>query len=245
MKKIASILSLILLVTTPQVFGRLIISQYYEGNVGSNKWIEIANGTEDNINLDNEEYYLGLWANQNAEGYKNDVDPTYSIALKGSLSSGSTLLLSHTSSDTPLYASANMTSGSVGNFNGNDSLVLYYGSTFATANVVDAIGFTDSGKEGANTSFVRISTEPGWNTTDGSQAREFASIWSEVSLDTVNNAGTGSNEQLGSTTLAVVPEPALYAFAFAALSMTLVFCQHRRRIRAMPPPLTKPWFHKR
>ena len=116
------------------------------------------------------------------------------------------------------------------NFNGDDSLTLWTGATFSTESIIDAIGFTDLGNEGADTSFVRISNAAGWNTTSGSTVENFPSVWSEVTLAAVADAAVGSNERLGFSTVAVVPEPSTYAMlALAGAGFAGYVIRRRRR----------------
>jgi autotransporter-associated beta strand protein len=183
-------------VTSPQ----LLITQYYEGP-STNKWIEITNIGGATIDLAAGDFYLGHFNNANAEGYKTDVAANFSMALTGTLTGGQSLLLGNTGNTTPTYASADVNNNSVINFNGNDSIVLYTGATFASANIVDAIGFTNSGNEGVDKSFVRLATAAGYNLTAGSDVLDFASVWNQVTMATVDAATAGTDERLGYSSL--------------------------------------------
>ncbi|MFV0337991.1 MAG: PEP-CTERM sorting domain-containing protein [Chthoniobacterales bacterium] len=183
----------------------ILITQYYEGS-SFNKWIEITNVGPDTIDLGAGAYKLSLWSNANTEAYKTDGTPNQTMSLTGSLSSGASFLYSHGSTTLPSYATATSTNSSVINFNGDDSLTLWSGATFTTASVLDAIGFTDAGNEGTDTSFVRASVDAGWNTTAGSTALDFPDVWTEVTIATVDGATAGTDNYLGYSSL-VIPEP--------------------------------------
>ena len=169
--------------------GELIISQYYEG-AGSDKWIEIYNPGSSAVDFTAGGYRLGIWANAIRESWKTNGAPTGSAALTGSLAAGGTFLLSHTSATNPLYATADMKNGTVCNFNGDDSLVLFTGETFAFANVVDTFGLT--GNTAANTSFVRKVT-----ITTGVNTDFNAADWDQFTYEQVDAAAEGTNERLG------------------------------------------------
>ncbi|HEY2783970.1 MAG TPA: hypothetical protein VGJ05_03270 [Fimbriiglobus sp.] len=154
--------------------GQVVISQYYEGT-SNNKWIELFNAGPSSVNLST--VTAGVWSNANAEGYKSNTAPTSSFTLSGTLASGGIYLLSHPLATLPSYATANATSTSVIGFNGNDSFAIYAAGTFSTANVLDAIGFTNAGNEGMDKSFTRSSLTAGWNTTGGTNATSFSCKW--------------------------------------------------------------------
>ncbi len=203
--------SLAATVVIPQnASGVLVISQYYEGP-STNKWIELFNSGPTTVSLTS--VAVGLWANANAEGYKSNTAPSNTFTLTGTIAPGATFVLGNTGNTTPSYAIANLNSNTVINFNGNDSIAIYTSGTFATANLIDAIGFTEAGNQGVDKSFVRTSLSAGYNTTSGSNVTNFASVWQEVVLATVNSAATGTNERIGFSTLPVaVPEPTAFLF---------------------------------
>jgi fibronectin-binding autotransporter adhesin len=182
--------------------GQLMITQYYEGT-GTSKWIEISNIGAASIDLASGGYRVGHYNNASAEGYKTDIAPNFTMALTGSLAAGQSLLLGNTG-NAALYASSHtplLNDNSVINFNGNDSIVLYTTSTFATANIVDAIGFTNTGNEGADKAFVRTATTTGYNTVSGSDVLDFSSSWTQVTNATVDGATAGTDNRLGYTSL--------------------------------------------
>ena len=128
----------------------LIISQYYEG-ASNNKWIEIYNAGSESVDLTAGAYRLGRWDNANREAWKTGTAPAGSIALSNSIAPNATYLVRNTSATLPAYATADLASGTL-TFNGDDSVVLYTGATYAFANVVDAFGMTAT--QGLDRSFV-------------------------------------------------------------------------------------------
>ncbi|MBN1269298.1 MAG: lamin tail domain-containing protein [Kiritimatiellae bacterium] len=189
----------------------IIISQYYEGT-SYNKWVELYNTGGSAVDLSAGNYYLGLWSNASREGWKGATGPNSTIALSGTLAAGATYLLSHSSATAPTYVSADLTSSTVCNFNGDDSLVLYVGSTYAFANVVDAFGLTGSGY--ADISYVRDpSISTGVNTDFNSDD------WVQYAYTDVDTSN-GTSRDLGQH--AVIPEPmtaSLFGIALAILGL--------------------------
>ncbi|HYF66184.1 MAG TPA: lamin tail domain-containing protein, partial [Herpetosiphonaceae bacterium] len=102
----------------------LFISEYVEGS-SSNRAIELFNGTAGAIDLS--AYTLSLYAN-------GATSATTSAALSGVLAAGDTYVLANPSATSTLLGKADATSGVI-NYNGNDALVLYRGSS-----VIDAFG---------------------------------------------------------------------------------------------------------
>ncbi|HPJ56645.1 MAG TPA: lamin tail domain-containing protein [Kiritimatiellia bacterium] len=132
----------------------LILSQYYEGS-GDNKWIELYNPGAVPVDLDAAGYRLGLWQNAGREGWKTGTAPAIATVLTGTVAPGSTYLVSHGAAAAPAYAVANVASNGL-IFNGDDSVVLYTGTEYNFANVVDAIGLLSN--TAANCSLVRAPT---------------------------------------------------------------------------------------
>lgn len=170
--------------------GGLIISQYYEG-ASNDKWIEIYNPGPSAVDMAAEGYRLGLWANDNVEGWKTNGAPTYPAAvLTNILPAGATFLYSHASAALPAYAVADMTGQSAW-FNGDDTPVLFTGDPYDFANVVDVIGLQDSSAENEK-SLVRTNT-----VTTGVNTDFNAADWIEYTLTEVEDATAGTNERLG------------------------------------------------
>lgn len=189
--------------------GALIISQYYEGT-SNNKWIEIFNPGASAVDLGADGYRLGIWINANREGWKTSGAPDQNMALTGVVGAGATILLRHGSATNPAYASATFTNSSVINFNGDDSLVLYTGTTFNFGNVVDAFGMIATNS--ADTSFVRKT-----NITAGVNTDFDAAEWDQFTLALVDGAAEGTNERLGYHSLGGPPTPTVQ-FASASAS---------------------------
>lgn len=108
----------------------LFFSEYVEGS-GTNKYLEIYNGTGTAVDLS--DYRVKLYANGSttATGTSNDVQ------LSGMLANNSTIVLKNSTS--ALYTSAAVTVAAV-NFNGNDAVALYKISTGANVDIFGRIG---------------------------------------------------------------------------------------------------------
>jgi len=171
--------------------GEVFISQYYEG-ASNDKWVELFNTGTNTINLSTGGFRLGLWSNANREGWKTNQSPSASVALTGSLAPGVCYLIKHGSAALPSYATADLTSSSVCNFNGDDSLVLYRGASFSITGVVDSIGLT-----GTQLSDVSISRLAGTTSGKTETNNYLPSEWDVSAIATVNNAATGTPERLG------------------------------------------------
>jgi hypothetical protein len=166
----------------------LIISQYYEG-ASNNKWIELFNPADEAVDLDAAGYRLGLWQNAAREGWKSGSAPAIATVLSGTIAPGATYLVSHGDAAAPAYAVANVASNGL-LFNGDDSVVLYTGSTYNFANVVDAFGLT--GNTAANCSYVRAQA-----VVSGTQADFHADDWIRFEYASVDAADANVPERLG------------------------------------------------
>jgi len=173
----------------------VLISQYYEGAAGTDRYIELYNPNATPSTLTG--YVLTGWNNAAAESWKtNGNTPTNQISLSAvTVPAHGYFLIKGTGATIPSYAasSADIADSTVGTgFNGNDSIVLYSSGTFSTSNIVDAVSFTNSGNEGLDTSFYRSGTAVGYNLTSGSTVLTFPSVWITKPLADVNSA-TASN----------------------------------------------------
>ena len=166
----------------------LILSQYYEGS-GDNKWIELFNPGAEPVDLDAVGYRLGLWQNAGREGWKTVTAPAIAIVLTGTVAPGSTVLVSHGAAAAPAYAVANVASNGL-IFNGDDSVVLYTGTEYDFANVVDAFGLLSN--TAANCSYVRAATICCGVTTDFD-----ADDWLRFDYAAVDTADVEVPERLG------------------------------------------------
>ena len=118
------------------------MSEYIEGS-SFNKAIEIFNGTDSAVDLAAGLYTLELYSNGSST-------VSQSVALSGTIASGDVYVLTHPSADAAILAEADVTNGSVINFNGDDAVVLRKDGA-----VVDAFG--------------QIGTDPGSQWTGGGQ----------------------------------------------------------------------------
>lgn len=166
----------------------LILSQYYEGS-GDNKWIELFNPGAEPVDLDAAGYRLGLWQNAGREGWKTGSAPAFATILTGTVAPGSTYLVSHGAAAAPAYAAANAASNGL-IFNGDDSVVLYTGTEYDFANVVDAIGLRSN--TAANCSYVRAPAVCCGVTTDFD-----AGDWIRFDYAAVDTADVEVPERLG------------------------------------------------
>ena len=112
----------------------LIISEYIEGS-GSNKAIELYNGTGETVDLS--KYTVEIYTNAATE-------PKIPVALSGTLESGKTFIISNSGSDPVILGLTDLSNNTVANFNGDDPLVLKKNGV-----IIDSIG--------------QIGTDPGTN----------------------------------------------------------------------------------
>ena len=211
----------------------LVISQYFVGPVKS-QWIELFNSGSSAIDLSG--YSVGLWQDANAEGYKSGAAPTASVVLPNvSLASGGVFLLSDAEAGLPLDLVADYKNSVVLRITGNDSFALYTAGAYSTGSLVDAIGFTNSGNEGAYKGFVRISLDDGYDLITGSNVLDFAAIWESVTVVQVLNAEPGMHAHLGTTALtaavAAIPEPTAALFGGALASLLGLTIARRPAVR--------------
>jgi hypothetical protein len=195
--------------TTTVPVGDVLITQYYEGS-GQNKYIELSNVTASPIDISS--FSLTSWSNATTEDWKTSGNTTTrTTSFDGIvLAPGATIFVANPDATEPFSASdADVSTGESTFFNGDDSVVLYATSSQDPTNIVDAIPFTDAGNEGSDTSFVRISTDPGYDLVAGTNVTDFASVWSEITLEAADNAVFGDDAYFGSSAL-VTPPPQLF-----------------------------------
>ena len=146
-------------------------------------------------------YRLGQFSNTNREGWKIDTAANTTVVLTNSIAAGATYLVAHSAATNPAYAAANQIAS--WGFNGDDSVVLYTGTTYAFANVVDAFGLTNTTTAfGENKSFVRKNT-----VTTGVNTDFNAAEWDEFTLAAVDAAAESTNERLGYHSTGEPPAP--------------------------------------
>lgn len=185
--------------------GNVVISQYSSDSVGDNKYIELSNRTEADIDLTG--WTIGRWSNQDTQkwsiaGLFPQTSPNATVVLDGVvIPAGGTIVLAGATATSPILAADAALNNAQLNFNGNDSVVLYSPGIQSPVTLVDVVSFTETGGpeslgEGRNTSFVRIADTQGFD-FDGSPLTSFPAVWQEVSLEVVVAATVGQNEHLG------------------------------------------------
>ncbi len=192
----------------------LIISQYYEGS-GENKWIELYNAGAEPVDLAAADYRLGVWQNAKREGWKTGAAPAVATVLTGIVEPGATYLVSHGGAQAPNYAHANVASNGM-LFNGDDSVVLYTGTAYNLANVVDAFGML--GTNAINCSFVRA---PG--VVAGVNTDFQADDWVRFEYAAVDAAAMAVPERLGWHSTATPPVESLALLNLTTEDGALVF----------------------
>lgn len=167
---------------------QVVITQYYEGG-GTNKWIELTNLGNSSVNLSSPQLKLGLWAVTGSTGnitFTGSASNTYS--LTSTIPAKGSILIGNSSNGTEVpyltAGSANETSNSVINFNGNDGVALLDASN----NIIDKFG---EGINAADISYVRSTSITGPNAT------YTASEWTNTSLSAVQSAGASTSPRLG------------------------------------------------
>ena len=161
----------------------LIISEYVEGS-GSNKAIEIYNGTSASVDLSN---YTIIQFNN---GASRTTGTRYALPLSGNLASGATYVIVNQSALQSIKDIADLvTNNSVLNFNGDDALAIYNSS--------DVTGTSISTSATEIDIFGVIGDDPGsaWTgaggyTTVDKTLRRKATVSGGVTL---NPSGTGAN----------------------------------------------------
>ncbi|MBN2766416.1 MAG: lamin tail domain-containing protein [Paludibacteraceae bacterium] len=108
----------------------LFISEYIEGS-SSNKYIEIYNGTGNDIDLS--DYKLQLYSN-------GSETTTYDVTLSGTLVNGATVVYKNSNAALTLPNGVTATDNSAVNFNGDDAVALYKISTSSYVDIFGGIG---------------------------------------------------------------------------------------------------------
>ena len=159
----------------------LFVSEYVEGS-SNNKAIEIFNGTGAPVDLGAGGYVLELYSN-------GASSPSQSLSLTGTVADGDVFVAAHPSADPAILAEADVTSGSVVNFNGDDAVVLRKAGV-----VVDAFGQvgTDPGSEwpggGQNETLRRVSSVCAGD-TDETDPFDASVEWTSSSQDDFSDLG--------------------------------------------------------
>lgn len=164
----------------------LFFSEYVEGS-GTNKYLEIYNGTGAAVNLG--DYRVRLYSNGStaATGSANDVQ------LSGTLANGATVVLKNTTAT--LYTGAATIVASI-NFNGDDAIALYKISTSSNVDIFGRIGedpgvaWTSPSNSTLDKTLIRKPSVTGGVTVN--PASGFPTLeteWTVANLDDVANLG--------------------------------------------------------
>ncbi|MBU1144513.1 MAG: lamin tail domain-containing protein [Firmicutes bacterium] len=152
----------------------IFISEYIEGS-SFNKAIEIYNSTDAPIDLSS--YTLKTYFN-------GALTTTATLTLSGTLAPGDVYVIAHPSAAPAILAIADATNGTVVNFNGNDVIELYNGTT-----LIDAIGQLGNSLDFAiNVTLVRFPTITGGN-IDPNDVFDPANEWTTYTVDTFSYLG--------------------------------------------------------
>ena len=179
----------------------LIFSEYIKGS-GSNKAIEIFNGTGNPVDLS--EYSLVNFTNgasQNPDDGKN----TSTVSLSGTLPAGEVYVVSNSGANQAILDKADLTGNSYFyGFNGDDAIVLFknYDETTRQGTIVDAIGkigedpgtaWTANDVSTADQTLVRKSTVTAGD-TNGTDSFDPSIEWDSYAKDDFTHLGTHSVE---------------------------------------------------
>ena len=177
----------------------LFISEYVEGS-SQNKYIEIFNGTGNDIDLS--DYRLQLFANGSSSVSNDNI-------LVGTLANNSTIVYSNFGN---IYGGVNFYSTST-NFNGDDAIALYKISTNSFVDIFGRIGndpgsaWSSASNTTSDETLVRKSDVFGGITTNptGTGSSAFSTLEDEwVSYPTDDVSNLGSHVFNGGTTLEYV-----------------------------------------
>ena len=166
-------------VTGSQTYSDLLISEYIEGS-SNNKYLEIYNGTEGDIDLSS--YSVKIYANGNTA-------PTSTISLSGTLASGDVFVIAN-SSATAWSGTPDLSSGSL-NFNGDDAVALEGAS--GNVDVIGQIGVQQvwgSGDVTTQNHTLRRKTSVTEGDSDGSDAFDPTIEWEGYAQDNVDDLGS-------------------------------------------------------
>ncbi|NJL19443.1 MAG: lamin tail domain-containing protein [Bdellovibrionaceae bacterium] len=172
----------------------VVISQYYQDNSTASVFIEITNISGMPLNLTG--WTLGQFYAPDAEGWANNstADDQVDLSALGTIPAGGSRVIGYNGSIVPANTTVDLTTDNLDLF-GTDSVALYNGAV-DFANLVDVVALTDT-DIAENTSLVRQNNSAGFSTIPGESYLDFPSVWSVVSLATVNSAPVGVNNHLG------------------------------------------------
>ena len=165
----------------------LFFSEYVEGT-GTNKYVEIYNGTGAAVDLS--DYRVRLYSNgsTSAAGSANDVQ------LSGTLANGATIVLRNAAAT--IYTGTATVVASV-NFNGNDAVALYKISTASNVDIIGRIGenpgtaWTATGITTVDKTLVRKASVTGGVTVNPTAGfPTLATEWTVLDTNDVSNLGS-------------------------------------------------------
>ncbi|GGD14855.1 hypothetical protein GCM10011343_02340 [Flavobacterium orientale] len=165
--------------TSSGIASDLFISEYVEGS-SNNKYIEIYNGTGSSVNL----------ANYSLRNYANGSTSFTSATLSGTLANGATVVYRNTNAT--IYAGAS-TVLSVINFNGNDVVALFKGTS--PVDIIGQIGNDPGTSWSANgvstvNQTLRRKSNITVGDTNGADAFDPSLEWDSFPEDTVSGLGS-------------------------------------------------------
>jgi hypothetical protein len=153
----------------------LYISEYVEGS-SNNKYIEIFNGTGGSVNL--ADYAVGVYFNGNIN-FTGVNNPAF---MSGTLGNGGTYIIAN--DDALIWGgSPNQIEGSVGNFNGNDAIVLVKKVGLVT-NIIDVMGVI-----GDNVNWLQDVTAVRRGSVAGPSSSWVSNDWAYLSQDVLGGLG--------------------------------------------------------
>ena len=163
----------------------LIISEYIEGS-GSNKYIELYNGTGSSKNLT--DYELRLYSN-------GSQTASSTVVLSGTISHGSTVVYKQSSATLTLPTGVTATTNAAVNFNGDDAVALAKKSSGPIVDLIGEIGedpgsgWSNNGVSTLDKTLVRKPSVTHGVLTSPT-AFDPSLEWDALPIDTVSNLGS-------------------------------------------------------
>ena len=148
----------------------LLISEYVEGSTGTNKALEIFNGTGAAVDLSGYSLKIGT----------NGAALTNELTLSGSLANGSVLVVYNSASTyEDIVANGNLVNNTIANFNGDDAVGL-----FKSTALIDVIGIPGSDPGSAWTGTNPVGTIAGGTETASTADRSLRRTSTTLSPNT-------------------------------------------------------------
>lgn len=184
----------------------VLITQYYEGTLNIQKYIELTNIGD--VPVDLEGWWLTGWHNEKRNQWRAGTDrPTVQTDLAGIvLQAKQSVVIGGAGSVIPSHV-GDFVEGDI-RHNGDDSVVLYShydGIAFRPEHIADVIAVTAF--QANDISIVRVSPFVEFDySTSGSFMDYLGEVWKIVSLEAVNDANFGDDAFLGSSALGTAQE---------------------------------------